>query len=59
MIEIWLASVKKLQDDLKNGLVQSPSETIENYYERVGRIRGMELAMQEMLDLMSGAEEDE
>lgn len=59
MSESLYSKLKSEQDEVKEGLVASPAENMENYYERVGRIRGLQKAMDLILELARAGEDDE
>lgn len=59
MQEALLARLKLLQSDIQEGLVVTPAPTLEAYYEKVGQIRGIQSAIDAMLDLMRANEQDD
>lgn len=59
MHEALLARLKSLQSDIQEGLVVTPAPTLELYYEKVGQIRGIQAAIDAMLDLVRGDDQDD
>lgn len=49
----------ELQQEIKDGLVTTPAQTLEEYRNRVGKYQGLQVAIDELLHLMRGAEQDE
>jgi hypothetical protein len=58
-VDKLLNALKEEQAVIKDGLIVTPPKTLEDLHERVGRHRGLETAIQEILASLRGDEEDE
>jgi hypothetical protein len=59
MLEKLLNALLNKQSEIKDGLVETPAATLEEYRLRVGQIQGIQIAIDELTNLVRAGEREE